>query len=336
MKRCKQGISRWLWLLILSICVLHGEAQSVIFLQNPSFEDMPGHSRLPEGWFFCGETGETPPDTHPAGYFGVTQPPQHGRTYIGMVVRDNNTWEAVSQWLSTPLEVGHCYTFSLYAARSPQYESYSRTARQVLNFDRPVRLLLWGGQLHCDKRTLLAESPLIDHTEWQEYVFQFQPSVTCNRLLIEARHAEGEAPYCGNVLIDRASPLLPVDCHSQLPLYALDTLPATTATLADEQLRQLAERIRFSPIDQGPEQHVFYTSAGELEQGNRYLYQIVDWLGQHSQQRVIFAIAEENRLHFKAKKLALQKVLWRQGLNVSQYRIRRERSTRAPEVQLHW
>lgn len=36
-----------------------------ITLKNPSFEDIPKHSRTPHGWFDCGFTGETPPDILP-------------------------------------------------------------------------------------------------------------------------------------------------------------------------------------------------------------------------------------------------------------------------------
>ena len=89
-----------------------------IHLTNPSFEDIPRYSRPPVGWFDCaknfGFKGETPPDTQPSGAFSVSKAPYDGSTYLGMVVRDNDTWESVSQRLSKPMQKGQCYEFSIY------------------------------------------------------------------------------------------------------------------------------------------------------------------------------------------------------------------------------
>ena len=71
------------------------EPPSVIKLLNPSFEDIPRNSRAPMGWTNCGFPAETPPDVHPdpMNQFQVGMTPQNGSTYLGMVVRDNDTWE---------------------------------------------------------------------------------------------------------------------------------------------------------------------------------------------------------------------------------------------------
>jgi hypothetical protein len=78
--------------------------QEVIKLQNPSFEDIPraGSGMTPPitGWFDCGKTNfqsETPPDIHPVetGAWGVSKDAYDGATYLGMVVRDNDSWETL-------------------------------------------------------------------------------------------------------------------------------------------------------------------------------------------------------------------------------------------------
>jgi hypothetical protein len=84
------------------------DAQEIIRLTNPSFEDT-GHSRPPTGWKDCGSfmfPGESPPDVQPSGSWHVYKPATDGDTYLGMVVRENDTWEAVSQALSGALQKG--------------------------------------------------------------------------------------------------------------------------------------------------------------------------------------------------------------------------------------
>lgn len=297
-----------------------------ILLQNPSFEDTPGASRMPQGWFYCGELGESPPDVHPSGNFGVEHAPKHGFTYIGMVVRDNNTWEGVSQWLSEPLQAGQCYEFSLFAARSPRYESLSRTTWQAINFDKPVRLLLWGGQLNCEKRELLAASPLIESTDWQQYIFRFQPQEAHSRLLIEAQYAEDAEPYCGNVLLDHASPLLPIDCDNQQVIARIDTVRIENPTDRDafvKMLENLAAQVKFSTIDQHPQQHVFYLPNGELYQGNPFLYKMVQNMILFPETKATFYIIENNKPHYRSKMEALGKELMLNGLPYEQFVIKR-------------
>jgi len=78
-------------------------AQQPLPFQNPSFEDQPDFGKPPVGWFYCGNFGETPPDIHPGGFYGVETLPKDGQTYVGMVVRDNGTEEQLGQRLAAPL-----------------------------------------------------------------------------------------------------------------------------------------------------------------------------------------------------------------------------------------
>ena len=204
--------------LAFSLCSHYGIGQEAIFLTNPSFEDIPRHSTPPRGWDNCGFTGESPPDTQPSGDFGVTFTPTDGETYLGMVVRDNETWEAVEQRLSRPLRGGDCYEFSLHLARSPLYVSLSRRTEEEVNFNRAARVRLYGGNGGCNKAYLLDETSLVTNRQWMQYNFKFEPPRDYTHLVIEVFY---ETPvlfaYNGNVIIDNASAIRPIPCSEEVP-----------------------------------------------------------------------------------------------------------------------
>lgn len=300
---------------------------SVLLLQNPSFEDTPGFSRTPRGWFYCGEIGESPPDVHPYdAMYGVVHEARDGYTYIGMVVRDNNTWEGLSQWLTQPLQAGKCYEFSLYAARSPYYQSISRTTWRVENFDRPVVLRLWGGNLNCDKTELLAVSAPVTSTDWQRQTFQFQPKVAYNRMVIEAYYT-ADTPYCGNVLIDAASPIIPVDCQSGAPAVSLETL-ALDMQMTSAEMEHLARQISFSEVDQQLLQHAFLLPSGELHQANKPLFLLAKVFVDTPDRKLIFHLNEHNKRFYKIKSESLERELLLYGLHPKQFRIQKYRPSK--------
>lgn len=53
---------------------------------------------------------------------------------------------------------------------------------------------------------MLASSPLIDHTDWREYRFQFVPSKEVGFITLEVWYAPGVfVRYRGNILLDKCS-----------------------------------------------------------------------------------------------------------------------------------
>lgn len=184
-----------------------------IVLTNPSFEDLPKMGETPTGWYNCGKAGETPPDVQPGGWT-VTKPANHGQTYLGLVVRDNETWEAVGQRLSRPLESGQCYEFSLDLCRAELYLSVSRVTGEDVNYVTPARVRIWGGMGYCDSRELLAETSIISNSRWLTFNFRFNPKGNYNYLMIEAYYRTPILfPTNGNILIDNASAIKPVQCN---------------------------------------------------------------------------------------------------------------------------
>jgi len=304
-----------------------------ILLQNPSLEDEPGSGRTPQGWFYCGEIGESPPDVHPLGLFGVGLQAQHGSTYVGMVVRDNGTWEGLSQWLSQPLQAGKCYEFSICVARSPKYQSLSRITWQLTNYDRAVVLRIWGGNLNCEKTELLAVSNSIESVDWQRISLQLKPRQSYNRMVIEAYYTQTDKPYCGNILIDHASPIIPINCETgQLAIF-IDTLKNIANTVDIESLiANESPKITFLEVDDQPEQHVFFLPSGELVQGNRYLYVMAQAFKDNFNNRLIFNVIEEDKKRFQSKYDKLRQELILLGLNSRQFRIQKYRPRKAENV----
>ncbi|MCB0596260.1 MAG: OmpA family protein, partial [Phaeodactylibacter sp.] len=150
--------------------------------------------------------------------FSVTKPANHGSTYLGMVVRDNDTWEAVSQKLSRPLKRGQCYEFSIDLARSELYISLSRANNEQANYITPAKLRIWGGFGHCDKQFLLDESGMVGKYQWMKYNFKFEPIADFSYITLEAFYETPTLfPYNGNILVDNASPIQPIPCNEPVP-----------------------------------------------------------------------------------------------------------------------
>ncbi len=220
--------------LLLLLLVEGVTGQEVMKLTNPSFEDYPRASREPRAWYDCGKPGETPPDTHPNPVpeesFGVTKGAFHGDTYLGLVIRDNDTWEGVAQRLRVPLKKGTCYEFRLHLARSKRYFSQSRTTGEPTNYADAAKVRLWGGNGYCGKMELLDESAMVKNHEWKEYVFKFEPTQKHSYLMIEAFYRTPSLfPYNGNVLVDNASPIKVIPCDQEpdyLPMVKI-TKPST-------------------------------------------------------------------------------------------------------------
>ena len=200
------------FLIALCACFapLFGQKPVIIKLDNPSFEDFPNAAHTPQGWFDCGFAGESPPDVQPSGSFSVNKPAFHGTTYVGMVVRDNNTWEAIGQRLKSPLLKGVTYTFSLYAARSELYMSKSQLTGKEANYITPATVRVWAGSGYCAKEEMLDQTETVASGTWQKFTFKFTPKATHSYFMVEAFYKVPTLfPYNGNILIDNASDIVP-------------------------------------------------------------------------------------------------------------------------------
>jgi outer membrane protein OmpA-like peptidoglycan-associated protein len=201
-----------------------------IFLKNPSFEDTPkrGTNEFWSGiknWTDCapihGFRGETPPDIHPNGWWENDLPASDGKTYLGMVTRDNDTYESVSQRLDEELKAGKCYTFVINLARAPRYISLTRTTGVEANYNTPVVLRIWGGSTLCQEMELLGESAPVSNSSWQIFNFDFKPKSNIRYITFSAFYKTPTLfPYNGNLLIDGGSAIIQEACPGETPLLA--------------------------------------------------------------------------------------------------------------------
>lgn len=206
----------------LFLNILIGQKKiDTIHITNGSFDGIPRCCKAPDGWIDCGSKFETPPDIQPVlpplePLFGVTMKAYDGKTYLGLVVRENESIESVCQELSMPILKGKCYSFSIYMTRSLEYLSHTSSGTaQLKAFTTPAILRIWGGDTSCDQKELLATSQLVENIEWQRYDFVFMPKSDISYLQLEAYYnPTSPFPYNGNILLDKASDIILVPCKT--------------------------------------------------------------------------------------------------------------------------
>lgn len=214
----------WIFTLFMLSTAVSQQDTNTIILINPSFEGEPRCCKPPAGWIDCGWKNETPPDIQPAppgfeSFFGVVTKPYHGQTYLGMVTRENDSYERIAQSLSQPLKKGRCYSFSIYLCRSLEYLSKSHADTNTLKpFTTPVVLRISGGDAYCHQKELLAESEPVKNTEWKLYTFEFNLKSDIQYLELEAFYKTPVLmPYNGNLLLDNASTIKRIKCPNETP-----------------------------------------------------------------------------------------------------------------------
>jgi len=182
----------YIFYVLLSFCpsLLLGQE---IRLANPSFEGVPSDATMPQQWSGC-QRGSTP-DILP-GFWGVYLEPYEGESYIGLITREDGSFESIGQKLSSPFKKDECYRFTVELAHSNTYA----------NYNLPIRLRIWGAKTRCSKDQLLAETTSIKHLDWKTYPLQFVAEEEFPYVIIEAYYTKGVYfPYRGNLLIDNIS-----------------------------------------------------------------------------------------------------------------------------------
>ncbi len=213
------------------------QSQTKIAIKNKSFEDIPrrgGDTFFSiGGWYDCGGIyfpTESPPDIHPGNFWNNDTPPSQGYTYLGMVVRDNESYEAISQKLFSNLKVGKCYKFTIDLSRSGKYMSKSRLTGKDQNYITPAVFRIWGGNGMCNEKELLGESVPVNHSEWRTYQFKVKPKAPYQYITIEAFwKVPTISPYCGHILVDNLTDFEEMDCNVTLPPIAVKKTNAIVA-----------------------------------------------------------------------------------------------------------
>lgn len=313
---------------------LYGQGLS-IRLANPSFEGESGPGILPPGWFDCGFEQETPPDLHPNALTDLGLLPQDGNTFMGMVVRDNASWEGVGQKLLTPLIKDQCYTLSFYAARSETLVSISRVTGEIANYNVPAVLQIWGGYDECEQRELLGESFPIESTGWERYDFVLYPSDTLEYISIEAYYQSGYTEaYNGNILLDNFSDIQWVPCDTALAQltedYSSDSvainfskatpLQASNIGQLEEVILENAANIRFE-TDNSLQSTFFYDKNDELISQNRAIYNIGVAAAALPDVQLTFALFAYSNVGFEKRRQAVLSGLEKTGVTAERISV---------------
>jgi hypothetical protein len=194
-------------------------------IKNPSFEGIPSMAKCPPYWYPFGLNST--PDCQP-GIFNVSNPATEGKTYVGMVSRDDRTYETMYQNLNTVLKKGKCYLFSVDVALS---SSFIIRGFSTIDYTNPSILGIWGTdsnlvkpkllpgefeQLFIEDDSIFKIVPSTDFNKWKTYYFVLSPkSVDYNRIYLAALPNGYEFSH---VLIDNIKEI-------KLPdNYNLDTL----------------------------------------------------------------------------------------------------------------
>jgi len=186
------------------------------YLPNPSFEGTILMIGPPPEWDICID-GSTP-NVQP-GKYSVYLPPSDGITYVGLLTRENNTWEDMNTTLNIPLSKDSCYIFKIDLAYQAQLS---------FTYTYPIILRIYGNNVSCEKDNILWQSPAIANEDWLTYEFLIHnEDFDITELIIES-YFTGIIPYWGYALLDNirieATPKFELGNDTTLTLCSNDSL----------------------------------------------------------------------------------------------------------------
>jgi hypothetical protein len=184
-------------------------AQEIIKIKNASFEDFEDRENFDyiADWHDLGFDGETPPDVEP-GNLELSTRAKHGRSYLILVTRDNNTWESLYQELESPLLKDSSYKMSVWLAHT-SFRSKSRLSNACTCYDAPAVFKCFGYNATTQKTEILAQSPVIDHHKWKKYEFVLTPKYeNYDFIVISAVYAPEYEQQNGTLLVDHLSDIV--------------------------------------------------------------------------------------------------------------------------------
>lgn len=330
-------------LLIVVLFFLFGkiEAQEVVIpLLNPSFEksDYPkvtAYHPVSSPYYFkkdalnwedCGVElfpRESPPNifTSEEINFGVEQDAADGTKFLCIVVRENGSWESLSQTLIRPMLANQCYAFKLKMSQSPVFKSRIRSnIGDEINFTEPIVLKIWGGNSSCDREELLAISPFVNNKNWMNFVFYLSPKSAHQSITFEAFHGGGSFKFPnGHILMDDLSSLVPVECNEESKV-------PNDLVWADYDLNlanlKTVEDLKYFIKDSGANLDFIFTS--KLNKFSKStLNEMMKAMEKFPNYKIVFLLSDAPRFVIKKRGKTLEKRMLINGFPESQYEIRR-------------
>ncbi|MGK0315983.1 MAG: hypothetical protein ACI86M_002215 [Saprospiraceae bacterium] len=181
--------------LIVGFMLFSIENHCQISVTNPSFEDEPADATTPQGWHPCDNM--TTPDIFP-GFWGVYNEPSNGNTYVGIITRENGSYEQFGQRLSSKLKKGQCYRTSIDLAHSIIYSGYNK----------PIQVRIYIGSSKCNKNQLIFESPVVKSMKWSTHLIEFVPNGEHEYFIFQAHYSDEPFNHKGNILLDNLRPFV--------------------------------------------------------------------------------------------------------------------------------
>jgi len=202
-------------------------AQDIIRIQNPSFEvntvkDSISKSEILilRGWIDFGFSNNSSPTIHSKNdnLFRVKKSPVDGAHFIGMVTRQDSTYESFYQKLSKPLLEGKSYEFSIYLCTSSRLKSSVRKKDgendfRVRKFDQGAIFRIQGSNSKSKEFQILAETEIVSNEDWKKFEFVLKPESNYDILILEVFFdlSRSKDPICNaNVLLDNCSPIVEI------------------------------------------------------------------------------------------------------------------------------
>ena len=164
--------------------------------KNPSFEGQAADATMPRAWWACSKG--TTPDILP-GFWGVYNTPEDGQTYVGLITREDGSYESIGQRLEHKLQAHQCYTMSLSLSHSSIYAGYSKA----------IYIEIYLSNTKCDLQERIWRSDVITREQWQNLSFEFTPTKAYQYFTIVAVARRPETN--GNILLDNISRIVPCD-----------------------------------------------------------------------------------------------------------------------------
>jgi len=263
------------FIILLLVFGYSSYAQEIIYLSNPSYEDIRRHSHVAETWGYCNVENQSPPDTQP-GFFNVSKPAFEGNSYCSLVTREDGTNEILVKPLEQILEKGQCYQLVFHIAQSHRFRSIVMPSLEDTLFIAPIQLEIYGNKGNsCEETQLLAELEKVEkQDDWLKCTLYIQPEENYKTLLFIIKPMDGEKPTNGHILLDYFYPIIPVDCESKEPIVKIPTEEELKATIGEKRrIYKLTKKANLDQLERKghlPYQ-LYFDGEGTLRYNHIYL-----------------------------------------------------------------
>jgi len=154
----------------------------------------------------------SPPDIHNGKrlVWKNTQKPASGKSYVGLVLRQDGVVEHIGTELPAKLKRDSHYAFTLKLSIPEVFTGKLRN-NQIIEFTDPVALEVWGSNTDCEFGELLHTTDVIYNTDWQTYKIHIKPVESDYKWIHLIPRYINDTPYNAALLVDGLSAVYRTD-----------------------------------------------------------------------------------------------------------------------------